>query len=138
MLDRKREKKLTWEDLGKALDRSPVYVAMLVYGYGQATEEEAEKLIKTLELPEEYKDILMEVPMRTPAQPWPPTDPFIYRLYEGVLLYGPVIKDVAHEMFGDGIMSMIDVKIDVGKTQENGVDRMLLTFNGKWLKYSKW
>ena len=138
MLERKREKKLTWEELGKALGRSPVYVAMLVYGYGQATEEEAEKLVKILELPEEYKDILMEVPMRTPAQPWPPTDPFIYRLYEGVLLYGPVIKDVAHEMFGDGIMSMIDVKIDVGKIQEDGVDRMLLTFNGKWLKYSKW
>ncbi|MGC9106292.1 MAG: cyanate hydratase [Thermoprotei archaeon] len=58
----------------------------------------------------------MEVPMRTPAQPWPLTDPVIYRLYEAVLLYGPVIKNVAREMFGDGIMSMIDVTIDVGKT----------------------
>ncbi|WP_253822988.1 hypothetical protein [Acidianus sp. RZ1] len=31
---------------------------MLLYGYGQATEEEAEKLVKILELPPEYKDIL--------------------------------------------------------------------------------
>ncbi|MUM64915.1 cyanase [Acidianus infernus] len=139
MLERKREKKLSWEEIGKAIGRSPVYAAMLLYGYGQATEEEAEKLVKLLELPLEYKDILMEVPMRTPAQPWPPTDPFIYRLYEAVLLYGPVIKDVAHEMFGDGIMSMIDVMIDVDKTKdEKGNERMILKFNGKWLKYAKW
>ncbi|MCI2414720.1 MAG: cyanase [Candidatus Aramenus sp.] len=139
MLERKREKKLTWEELGKALGRDPVYVAMLLYGYGQAKEEEAEKLVKILELPPEYKGILMEVPMRTPAQPWPPTDPFIYRLYEAVLLYGPAIKDVAHEMFGDGIMSMIDVTIHVDKVKdEHGNDRMLLTFNGKWLRYAKW
>lgn len=62
MLERKRSKKLTWEELGKALNRSPVYVAMLLYGYEQATKEEAEKLVKILELPPEYKDILMEVP----------------------------------------------------------------------------
>ncbi len=139
MLERKREKKLTWEEIGKAIGRSPVYAAMLLYGYGQATEDEAEKLVKLLELPSEYKEILMEVPMRTPAQPWPPTDPFVYRLYEAVLLYGPVIKDVAHEMFGDGIMSMIDVMIDVDKTvDEKGNERMILKFNGKWLKYTKW
>jgi cyanate lyase len=64
-----RKKKLTWEEIGKAIGRSPVYAAMLLYGYGQATEEEAEKLVKLLELPPEYKEILMEVAMRTPAQP---------------------------------------------------------------------
>lgn len=135
----KREKGLTWEGLGKELGRNPVYVAMLLYGYGQATEEEAEKTIRVLGLPREYRDILMEVPMRVQAQPWPPTDPFVYRLYEAVLLYGPAIKDVAHELFGDGMMSMIDVMIDVSKTKgDHGEDRITLTFNGKWLKYSRW
>lgn len=37
---RKREKKLTWDETGKAIGRSPVYAAMLLYGYGQASEEE--------------------------------------------------------------------------------------------------
>ncbi|BBG25031.1 cyanase [Sulfuracidifex tepidarius] len=139
MLQRKREKKLTWEEISKHIGRSPVYTSMLLYGYGQATEEEAEGLVKILELPPEYKEVLMDVPMRTPSQPWPPTDPFVYRLYEAVLLYGPAIKDVAHEMFGDGIMSMIDVMIDVDKVKdEKGNERMLLKFNGKWLKYSRW
>jgi len=37
MLQRKREKKLTWEEIGKAIGRSPVYAAMLLYGYGGRT-----------------------------------------------------------------------------------------------------
>ena len=61
----------------------------------------------------------MKAPHRIPAQPWPPTDPFIYRLYEAVMLYGPAFKDVAHEIFGDGIMSAIDMSVDIekGKTR---------------------
>ena len=82
--------------------------------------------------------MLTKAPHRTPAQPWPPTDPFIYRLYEIVLLYGPAFKDVAHEMFGDGIMSAIDMTVDIRKVEDPpGVPRMALTLNGKWLQYKK-
>ena len=63
--------------------------------------------------------------------------PFIYRLYECVMLYGPVFKDVAHELFGDGIMSAIDMSVDIRKVEEGGVKRMVLTLNGKWLEYKK-
>src|SRR5947209_14321856 len=83
---------LTWQQVGEAVGRSPVYAAMLVYDYGQADGREAEGLVKTLALPEGAKAALMTAPHRAPAQPWPPTDPFIYRLYEVVLLYGPVLK----------------------------------------------
>jgi cyanate lyase len=95
---------LTWPQVGEAVGRSPVYAALLIYGYGQASPEEAEALSRALNLPQEVKGVLMQAPHRTPAQPWPPTDPFVYRLYEVVMLYGPVFKDVAHELFGDGIM----------------------------------
>ncbi|GAF25263.1 cyanate lyase [Moorella thermoacetica Y72] len=71
------------------------------------------------------------------VQPWPPTDPFVYRFYEVVMLYGPVIKDVAHEMFGDGIMSAIDMKLDLKKVEEHGAERAEFTFNGKWLPYRR-
>ena len=129
---------LTWPQLGEAVGHSPVYAAMLVYGYGQATEEEAQTLTSALSLPEEVKGVLRQVPHRTPSQPWPPTDPFIYRLYEIVLLYGPVFKDVAHELFGDGIMSAIDMSVDIQKVEDPpGVPRMNLSFNGKWLLYKK-
>ena len=120
------------------IGRSPVYAAMLVYGYGQATAEEAKGLVKVLSLPEEAEAVLMREPQRTPAQPWPPTDPFLYRFYEVVMLYGPVFKDIAHELFGDGIMSAIDMSVDIQKVEDPaGVARMVLTLNGKWLQYKK-
>jgi cyanate lyase len=129
---------LTWPQVGQAIGRSPVYAAMLAYGYGQATAAEADGLAKALGLPNEAKAVLAKAPYRTPAQPWPPTDPFVYRLYEAVMLYGPVLKDVAHELFGDGIMSAIDLAVDVQKVEDPpGVPRMVLTLNGKWLQYKK-
>jgi cyanate lyase len=129
---------LTWSQLGEAAGRSPVYAALLVYGYGQATPEEAEALTRDLDLPEEAKGVLRQAPHRTPAQPWPPTDPFIYRLYEVVMLYGPAFKDVAHELFGDGIMSAIDLAVEIRRTEDPpGVPRMVLSLDGKWLQYKK-
>jgi cyanate lyase len=129
---------LTWEALAARIGRSPVYTAILVYGYGQATEAEADGLIAALALPPETKRTWMSAPHRTPAQRWPPTDPFIYRLYEMVMLYGPAFKDIAHEMFGDGIMSAIDMSVDIAKVEDPpGVPRMVLTMNGKWLTYKK-
>ena len=129
---------LSWPQVGEAIGRSPVYAALLAYGYGQATAEEAAGLIRVLALPEEARATLMKAPYRAPAQPWPPTDPFVYRLYEVVMLYGPAFKDVAHELFSDGIMSAIDLSVDVRKVEDPpGVPRMVLTLNGKWLSYKK-
>jgi cyanate lyase len=128
----------TWSQVGEAIQRSPVYAALLVYGYGQATEQEATGLIRILALPAEAQTVLQKAPHRSPAQPWPPTDPFIYRLYEVVMLYGPAFKDVAHELFGDGIMSAIDMTVDIAKVEDPpGVPRMVLSLNGKWLQYKK-
>jgi cyanate lyase len=137
-LSSKEQHQLTWPALAQKIDRSPVYAAMLVYGYGQATADEATALVQALGLPPEAHAVLMKPPHRAPAQPWPPTDPFIYRLYEVVLLYGPVFKDVAHELFGDGIMSAIDMSVEINKIEDSaGVPRMELALNGKWLQYKK-
>lgn len=138
LLQAKDNKALTWPQLAGQIRRSPVYTAMLVYGYGQATEDEADALLKVLDMPEKIKATLMKVPYRQPAQSWPPTDPFVYRFYEAIMLYGPVYKDVAHEIFGDGIMSAIDMSVDIQKIEDPvGVPRMVVTLNGKWLQYKK-
>jgi len=137
-LENKQRQGLTWPQVGQAIGRSPVYAAMLTYGYGQATAEEAAGLIRALALPAEAEAVLRQAPHRMPAQPWPPTDPFIYRLYQAVMLYGPAFKDVAHELFGDGIMSAIDMSVDIRRVEDPpGVPRMVLTLNGKWLQYKK-
>ena len=57
-----------------------------------------------------------------------PVDPVIYRLYEGVLVYGHPIKALIHEKFGDGIMSMIDCNISVKRKHHEKGDRVVLTF----------
>ena len=138
LLQAKDSKAMDWPQLSAKLGRSPVYTAMLVYGYGQATAAEADALLQALDLPPELGVVLRKVPHRQPAQPWPPTDPFIYRFYEAIMLYGPVFKDVAHEIFGDGIMSAIDMSVDIRKIEEPaGVPRMTITLNGKWLSYKK-
>jgi hypothetical protein len=43
-------------------------------------------------------------------------------------VYGHAIKAVIHEKFGDGIMSMIDCKIDIQKKEDPKGDRVQLTF----------
>ena len=55
---------LTWLQVGEAIGRSPVYAALLVYGYGQATAEEAEGLGRILALPLEAQAAMGKVPHR--------------------------------------------------------------------------
>jgi len=67
-----------------------------------------------------------------------PVDPLIYRLHEITQVYGPAIKAVIHEKFGDGIMSAIDFEIDIDTIPDPKGDRVKLTYNGKFLPYRKW
>ena len=50
LLKAKKEKKLSFEDLGKLIDRDEVWVASLFYGQATASKEEANTLINTLDL----------------------------------------------------------------------------------------
>jgi cyanate lyase len=64
------------------------------------------------------------------------TDPFKYRLLEIIGVYGDALREMANEMFGDGIMSAIDFTIDMEKvTGSQGEARCKITLNGKWLEY---
>jgi cyanate lyase len=64
LLQAKDSKSLSWPQLAGQIGRSPVYTAMLLYGYGQATAEEADALLKALDLQPEIRAILMKVPHR--------------------------------------------------------------------------
>jgi cyanate lyase len=101
------------------------------------TEGVANKLVAFLGLPEAAKAVLMEYPTKT----WDeaiPQDPLIYRLYEVVGVYGPTLKEVIQEKFGDGIMSAIDFSMSVEKEENPKGDRVILTLNGKFLPYKSW
>ncbi|TRM64876.1 cyanate lyase C-terminal domain-containing protein [Schizophyllum amplum] len=135
----KAQKGLTFDDIAKAIGRDEIWVAAAFYGQAKPDAEELAKLSEVLGLSPLQNDVSAQWwPMRGDLGPMPPTDPVIYRLYEGVMVYGHAIKAIIHEKFGDGIMSMINCKVTVEKKPDPAGDRVVLTFDGKYLPYSKW
>ena len=138
LLKAKKEKKLSFEEIGKLLNRDEVWVASLFYGQATASEEESSSLIAALGLSSDLKDELSTPPVKGCLDPVIPTDPLIYRFYEIMQVYGLPMKDVIQEKFGDGIMSAIDFTIEVDKVEDPKGDRVLVKMCGKFLPYKKW
>ncbi|GGN23359.1 MULTISPECIES: cyanase [Marinomonas] len=133
----KKEKNLSWESIAKATGMTDVWITSACLGMNSCSEDVADKLVSFLGLPAEAKSVLMEYPTKTWDQAIP-QDPLIYRLYEVVGVYGPTLKEVIQEKFGDGIMSAIDFSMTVDKEENPKGDRVILTLNGKFLPYKSW
>lgn len=50
-------------------------------------------------------------------------------------MYGPTLKELIHEEFGDGIMSAINFRMDVKRVPDPEGDRVEIVLNGKFLPY---
>lgn len=128
------EKKVTIAEVAKIVGKNPTFVAAALNGNHRLTPEEARKVGAALELDKETTESLSKFPVRTDFPNT--TDPFKYRLMEIIGVYGDPLREMANEMFGDGIMSAIDFTIDVEKvTGSQGEARCKITLNGKWLEY---
>jgi len=138
LLKAKKEKGLTFADIGNLLGLDEVWVASLFYGQSTASDEESDKLLTTLGLGKELKEILTTPPVKGSLDPVIPTDPLIYRFYEIMQVYGMPMKDVIQEKLGDGIMSAIDFTINVDKVEDPKGDRVKVSMCGKFLPYKKW
>ena len=138
LLKAKKEKGLTFADIGNLLGLDEVWVASLFYGQSTASDEESDQLLTTLGLGTELKEILTTPPVKGSLDPVIPTDPLIYRFYEIMQVYGMPMKDVIQEKFGDGIMSAIDFTINVDKIEDPKGDRVKVSMCGKFLPYKKW
>lgn len=137
LLSAKKEKGLSFDQLGTLLGQNEVWVAALFYQQASASFEQADKLLEALGLPPEIKSELVAYPVKG-LGPVVPTDPFIYRFYEIMQVYGFPMKDIVQEKFGDGIMSAIDFTLDIEKVEDPKGDRVKVTMNGKFLPYKKW
>ncbi len=133
----KAEKGLTWETMGDDLNLSPVWLASACLGMNSATSVQAKAITDYLGLDAEVANALEEYPTKTWDQQIP-TDPLIYRFHEITGVYGPTLKTVIQEKFGDGIMSAIDFSMNVDKIEDPKGDRVLVTMNGKFLPYKSW
>ncbi|XP_024018477.1 cyanate hydratase isoform X1 [Morus notabilis] len=115
-----------------------VYVAQLLRRQAQLKPETAQKLRASL--PDLTEDLIHEM-MKPPMRSYGPNliqEPCVYRLNEAVMHFGESIKEIINEEFGDGIMSAIDFYCSVDKVKGvDGKDRVVVTFDGKYLPYSE-
>jgi cyanate lyase len=128
-------KGLTWQQLADAIDKPVVWTTSALLGQHPIPTESARTLVDMLGLDESTVPVLAAVPTRGGLSTAVPTDPTIYRFYEALQVYGGAIKELVHEQFGDGIMSAINFSVNFEKKQHPGGDRVVVTFDGKFLPY---
>ena len=137
-LEAKQAKGLTFEQIAKRVGRHTVWVTAALMGQATMSAEEAEKAVAVLGLGPEVCAALQEIPTKGSLDSTVPVDPLIYRLHEITQVYGTTIKTLIHEMFGDGIMSAIDFEMNIQRKEDPHGDRVVITYDGKFLPYRKW
>ncbi|WP_424929362.1 cyanase [Amaricoccus tamworthensis] len=133
----KKKAGLTWEAIAAEIGMSPVWTHSAAMGMNAMPTEKATALVKLLDLPESAIAVLEESPTKVWDQAVP-TDPCIYRFYEIVGVYGPTLKALIHEKFGDGIMSAIDFDMEVSRIPSEKGDRVKVEMSGKYLAFNSW
>ena len=128
-------KGLTWQELADAIGKPVAWTTSALLGQHPIPAEDGRKLVELLGLDQSAVPVLAGVPMRGGLPTAVPTDPTIYRFYEALQVYGPAIKELIGEQFGDGIMSAINFSVNVEKKSHPSGDRVVVTFDGKFLPY---
>lgn len=126
---------VTWAQLAEAVGRDKEWTTAALLGYHPMTAEEAAAVKNLLNIDDAVVEALQMQPYRTRSEDVT-TDPTIYRFYEALQVYGPAMKELIHEEFGDGIMSAINFKMNIRRRTDPGGDRVVITFDGKFLDYN--
>ena len=138
ILAAKKAKCLTFAAIAEAVGRHQVWVTAALMGQATMSADEANAAAGVLGLDPEVAEALQDMPMKGSLDSAVPVDPLIYRFHEITQVYGTTIKALIHEMCGDGIMSAIDFEMDIQKVEDPKGDRIVVTYNGKFLPYKKW
>jgi cyanate lyase len=137
ILSAKKQAGLTWEGIAEKIDMSPVWTHSATMGMNAFPADKAKLMVSVMGLPQEAEALLAESPTKIWTQAVP-TDPCIYRFYEIVGVYGPTLKALIQEKFGDGIMSAIDFHMSVTREENPKGDRVKVEMSGKYLGYNSW
>jgi cyanate lyase len=135
ILAAKRLRGVSWAELAERLDAPVEWATAALLGQFPLDETQARAVTEALGLHEDAIPELTAAPMRGGLDDAVPTDPTIYRLYEIVQVYGPALKELIHEEFGDGIMSAINFGFTVRRLPDEKGDRVEIILNGKFLPY---
>jgi cyanate lyase len=135
ILAAKRRKGLSFTQIAEHVGADRVWLTAALQGQHPLTAEQAAAVGELLELPPEAAAVLREIPTRGSFESLPPADPTIYRLYEVLQVYGPALKALIHEDFGDGIMSAITFNLALDRRETDAGPRVRITLDGKFLPY---
>jgi cyanate lyase len=127
-------KGLTWRQLADHIDKPLVWTVAALLGKHPVPHDSAAAIAEKLNLNADIGAALQRQPYRI-ADEGLATDPTVYRFHEAIDVYGQALKELIHEEFGDGIMSAINFSVDFAKNEDPQGDRVIVTFNGKFLPY---
>ncbi|MGC0367450.1 cyanate lyase [Rhodococcus sp. 27YEA15] len=128
-------KNRTWRSLAEDIGKPTAWTIASLQGQHPLPASDAETVGRVLDLDAEVVEALQRQPYRGTRANSLPSDPTIYRFYEALDVYGPAIKEIIHEDFGDGIMSAVNFNLTVERRTHDDGDRVVVTFDGKFLAY---
>ena len=131
----KRASGKSFSELAADVGADRVWLTAALLGQHPVPSELAERVGQALGLDDEAVAVLQEIPTRGSFETLPPADPTIYRLYEVLQVYGPALKALIHEDFGDGIMSAITFNVAIERRDTDAGPRVRITLDGKFLPY---
>jgi cyanate lyase len=127
---------VTWQELADAMGRPLVWATAALLGSHPLTSPEARAAEALLDLEPSVVEALKLPPMRdTGRSGSSPVDPTVHRFHEVIGLYGPALRELIHEQFGDGIMSAVDFRLDMRRVPDPAGDRVVIVLDGKFLAY---
>ncbi|QFG23493.1 cyanase [Actinomadura sp. WMMB 499] len=125
---------LSWARIAEEIGAPLVWTTAALLGQHPMTREQAERVCAFLELDAAVAESLQLQPTRG-TDPAVMNDPTIYRFVEALSVYGPALKELIHDEFGDGIMSAINFRVDFDRRADPDGDRVVITLDGKFLDY---
>jgi cyanate lyase len=138
ILGAKRRKGLSFTQIAEHIGADRVWLTAALHGQHPLSGEQAAAVTALLELPADAAAVLEEIPTRGSFEALPPADPTISRLHEVLQLYGPALKALIHEDFGDGIMSAIMFDVALERRETDDGPHVRITLDGKFLPYVPW
>ena len=138
IINTKVAKGMKWADIAGNFEESKEWVTAACLGQMTFTKSQATIAQNLFALTDEECAWLQIVPYKGSLECSAPTDPLIYRWYEIVNVFGPTIKELISEEFGDGIMSAIDFSMDIQRQADPKGDRVNVMLSGKFLPYKTW
>jgi cyanate lyase len=127
-------KGMTWREVADHIGKPLVWTVSALLGKHPVPAACAQAVGELLVLDADIIAALQRQPYRV-ADAGLATDPTVYRFHEALDVYGQALKELIHEEFGDGIMSAINFSVDFAKHEDPQGDRVVVTFNGKFLPY---